>query len=1424
MNKASLLYIYILCLVAAAPIHAAHTFDCRRISSAYGLPSNTVFYIVQDKGGLVWMGTNSGLGMFDGYGFVNFKSVSCTPHTYIEPRIMKIMPDSTNRLIWAQTSAFIMTCYDPQKARFADYTGKNDFMKPYRHTMADRQGMWMWGLTPGARRVEYVGGTFRCTDYNSQNSTLPHNRILKVMTGSARQTWIATEKGVVAVAGSKAKTLWATKGKVLAANMWKGRLLAIDSRTGLNCSMPGGRWRTTTMGRGHTAIARQCIADIVWRDKWIVFTDGATLCIDLATGKCSTPASLQMPKAIVMERTGGCPPMLTDNEGRLMMLLDNGEVKRLNLLADGYSNSTMGQKVFAAKGGDGRIYLATGGNGLFVYDTHSGGLEHFKAGTPGSPILTNSLQAIYTTADGSVWIANEDAGVSHIAPQNTKLCAVIEPAPGHANNMANMARTVAHGRDGKIIVATKDNSVYTFNPETRTYLLEGKTKSCMYAWLDDGTHRWMGTRGDGLYVDGRKVGPETGFAAQHIYDIKRDSRGRTWIATWDSGLFAVEYKYGKARVAAHFLDSGGEERHVRKIVEDKSGWMWIATCNGLFAIDSKQRHIAKVKPKRFDNAGGKLPITNITCLLADSKGRLWTGSLGHGLLKNTTDGNGNIIKTETITHHNGLANNNIRSITEDRNGFIWVGTEDGLARINPVGNQATGIYTGGDIAENVFAEGAAITTADGKPVFATNKGVAIVTPDTKKAGEAKAETPVITNLTVNGVSAYSNPETAKHADAIRKNRTVRLEHNQNSIALYFSNLMFGETGQSVYAFFMEGADTKPQMERIGNKAEYNNLPPGTYTFHVKTMTNNCGWSNEKTVRFVIMQPWYNTWWAWAAYIAALAAAAYYIYAAWRRNFRLKQQMAMEKQMTDFRINFFTNIAHEFRTPLALIAGAVDKLAQPQAAAVSKTAVQTAKRGTARLLRQVNMLMDFRRANTGCIKLGVEPADMAAFVRDICHDFRQQAAQKDIALTFQPCESRLAMPFDKRLVETIVYNLLGNAIKYTPQHGSVTVRLYRHNTVGEGKVCIAVKDSGPGIPDSQKEHLFKPFMHGYVSAGGMGIGLYTAKNMAETHKGTLNYEKADTGGCLFTLTLPANGSCYAEADRKQAFAPGYTTQAQQTDMDIMEMMPLPLNKQTIAIIEDDPDMMQQISGEMGILFRTRCFASGKDALQDILQEPPALVICDVMLPDTDGHEVVRTLRKNELTNRVPVIMLTALDDDTHRLKAYKAGADDYMVKPCNFSVLAIKAAKLIERGLQATETHCTQQNADIDAEGNNTSQAAQAIITSQADKAFIDKVELIVEQHIADPAFGVDRLAAALGMGRTKLYGKMNTLVGTSPNKYIMEKRMQRAARLIEEGGLTVTEVSYKVGVDNTSYFYKCFKERYGVTPAGYAKQNLTRPT
>ncbi len=447
-----------------------------------------------------------------------------------------------------------------------------------------------------------------------------------------------------------------------------------------------------------------------------------------------------------------------------------------------------------------------------------------------------------------------------------------------------------------------------------------------------------------------------------------------------------------------------------------------------------------------------------------------------------------------------------------------------------------------------------------------------------------------------------------------------------------------------------------------------------------------------------------------------------------------------------------------------------------------------------------MLMEFRRISTGNARLQLVRGDIVGFARGIYMDFFSAARQKEVAFTMVPFERDYTMAFDRRMVETMVYNLLSNAIKYVPRRGSVTLRL----RLDGRKVLISVEDSGPGLSEEQQKSLFSPFMHGYVGSGGMGIGLYTARQMALLHKGDLTYGRA-AGLTVFTVELPADESVYAAGDYG-AEPPADETGTPGAGGDVRELLSEPLNDVTVAIVEDDPDMMEQLRTEIGAYFRTECYPDGESAADGLAASGVALVVCDVMLPGIDGYELVRRLRHNAATASVPVIMLTALDDDEHALRGYKAGADDYMGKPCNFALLAAKAARLI--------AWRSQGRAEA-AEGRPEAQGG--VVTARADRVFMDSVRRVVEARLGEPGFGVDQLADAMCMGRTKLYGRMKELFGTTPNRYILDVRLEVAARLLLEGRLTASEAGYKVGMDNRSYFFKCFKEKYGVPPGKYAR-------
>jgi DNA-binding response OmpR family regulator len=419
-----------------------------------------------------------------------------------------------------------------------------------------------------------------------------------------------------------------------------------------------------------------------------------------------------------------------------------------------------------------------------------------------------------------------------------------------------------------------------------------------------------------------------------------------------------------------------------------------------------------------------------------------------------------------------------------------------------------------------------------------------------------------------------------------------------------------------------------------------------------------------------------------------------------------------------------------------------------------------------------------------------------------------AARKNQQLTFTPFAHQYRMTFDPHLIETILYNLLSNAIKYTPQGGSICLKAKLLEE--KQKLQLIVEDSGPGISELQLPQLYQPFMHGYVSQGGMGIGLYTAYQSALIHKGHLAYERiAAEGGSRFIVTIPATADVYNADDYAGTTAVNTQYEPEPTPDYIRDLAPVAFNENyTVAIIEDDPDMLDQIRESVGRYFRTVSFTEGQKALSDIGEQKPSLILCDVMLPDVNGFEIVRQLRAAETSKNIPIIMLTALDGDDHLLRGYKAGADDYMVKPCNFELLVLRITQLIQwyGRIKTTDTTAKEANA-----------APQPIITDEADQRFREKMETIVAQRLGDADFNVDTLAALLKMGRTKFYGKMKEFTGMSPNSYLQNERLKRAAELLIEGDLNVTEVSYKVGFQSPTYFYKCFKEKYGVPPSKYGK-------
>lgn len=1410
----------------AAKAAPATPFSVQQITTANGLPSNKVNAICQDRKGYMWFGTTSGLCRYDGYSVVNFRSLSCDKSKNIEACIIGLQADS-HGLIWVNTSTGVIACYDTNRSRFADYSTTGDYERPFAHIDIKPSGTWLYGPHHGARRCTYRNGKFGATDFSRQHGNLPADNVIGIVCPDSAHTWVATAKGMVAVTANGTTKRMLYGKDIAAATSHAGKVMVLECNGQVTVATPDGK----ITARGHAGFKTQAAditAAVVWQDKWIIFTGRNTFAINIARQPRpdSTPAEIMISEATATMTESGI--FVSNRMDDAAFMPHRGKAVRLRLTGNLLFDPTTKQSARAAVAAGGSIWISSRCNGMFVYHPNSGTTYRYPSTVFTPQLYSKFMASIFAGKDGELWVCNENAGVTRITGSRRPFHKLWLPAPQSTNDLANHVRHVSHLGADSFLISTRSNELLDFLPETGMFGFRQETAACVYSYLRDRQgRRWIGTRGHGLYIDGKhyiKNYKEGGLTDNSIYDIKQDRQGRVWLATWGGGLLMAQAEAGGKITFRPFLRRSMREARVRAIELSDNGTMWVATSNGLYMARTGGADFSDGSFKLFSNSAGNYPINEIICLMADSGNTVYTGGLGCGLVKATLSAKGDRLDHTAITTTNGLASNNVQSIAKDKYGYIWAGTEEGVSRVNPNTLTALRFKFNESMSDNVFSENAVDTDTHGNIVFGTSHGVVAITPFELSDKRQVSPKPFITNIMVNRHPLFEDSAAMSRIKAgAGGEATVQLRHNQNYIDIFFSNMVYNKPHTTFYKYRLDGIDKEWRLTADNPHAQYSELQPGTYRFRLRSACDDGLWSNEAQVEFYIASPWYATWWAWAAYILAAGAVAFFIYRQWLDKFKMRQEIDTQHKITEFRLNFFTHIAHELRTPLALIQGSVEKLQEPATERAMKAAAQTAMRGTNRLLRQVNQLMEFRRINTHNMKLNVEHDNIIKFVRAITDDFRLQAQQKGQTLTLTPFAAAHTMAFDKRIVETIAYNLIGNAIKYTPEQGCIGIRIWTE----DGMLCMSVTDNGNGIDAGQRQRMFKPFMHGYVSAGGMGIGLFNAYSMAAIHKGRLDYKPAAPHGSVFTLQLPLDEDLYRPDDFK---ADGYSrTPYKQPAEDIVEFAPKPLNNKTVAIIEDDSDMMQQIKAETGIYFNTLCFSSGTQALYTLTELPgkdnggngmvsatqavPDIILCDVMMPEIDGYEVVRRLKRNAATAQIPVIMLTALDDDNHMLRGYKAGADDYMAKPCNYNILVARMAKFIEWSGQ-NAANGGNENTTADSKCDN---SVKAMVTSAADSAFISRMQAIIAKHAGDENFGVDNIAEAMRMGRTKFYGKVKELFGVTPNNYLINERMRIAARLLDSGDLNVSEVCYRVGMSNQSYFIKRFKESHGMTPSEYRK-------
>ena len=1033
----------------------------------------------------------------------------------------------------------------------------------------------------------------------------------------------------------------------------------------------------------------------------------------------------------------------------------------------------------------GLIWVSTNGCGITVYDRNTREERHIRQSS--GLISTDFIQDICLDAHDNLWAADEFHGViclTAVAKQHTTQ--LLDPQSSGLRS--NQVRVMHKVNDSLLWIANTQGSVFVADRQLKVRKVTDKMDAHCLA-TDRGGNIWVGTRTQGLRLpDGSwltaRGSASSSLSASNVSALLFDADGRLWVGCEDARLDVVDFS-GQQPVVRHFLPGGTSPK---VMVPDRRGNVWVGAKTGLYRFAPREL-LADSTDYDQPLAAADIKYSDVSCIHEDPQGRLWIGTSGDGVYWTADQG-----KTFShITMADGLISDEIQSLLTTHDGTLWVATTKGITRYRTSDGHCQYIYNERNLLQNYYAEGCVCTTSDGRIAFGTNHGIVVYDISTASP-ESYAVAPAITDLLVNGESL--GPAEGE----------VELAYDQNSLSFHFSTFTYSSSTR--FSYQLSGYDKQWSDPSPYSFAAYKNLPPGKYTLQVKAFDNSMADTALQTLVITIRHPWWLTWWAFLIYFVVAAALGYVIYRQLRTVYNLRRRISIERELTEYKLTFFTNISHEFRTPLTIIRGAMERMRSAgQVPAELRQPLSSMGKSVDRMLRLINQLLEFRKMQNGKLRLALEDTDIIAFVKDIFQGFADMADAKQLGFTFLPNVKSYMMPVDRQHVDKIVYNLLSNAIKYTPSKGSVIVRL----RIEDGMMTLRVEDTGVGIPREKQSQLFQRFMQSSFSNDSIGIGLHLTKALVDVHHGTIHYEENTPQGAVFVVTLPAETSAYSADEFLQQSRLGSAETVVVQQSNYQELTGTPLNDRRVLIIEDDVDVAAYLKQLLGHYFVADVAADGKSAL-DLIGEGddaqlPDLVVSDIMMPVMNGFELTKRLRSSERTATIPIVLLTALGSENARLKGTENGADAYIAKPFDPKLLVTTCRQLIERHDKLLSHH---------GEPAATRRVTPPeIIVEERDKQLLDVMNTWLYNHISDPLLSVDELAESMGYGRSVFYKKVKTLTGQTPADYIRTLRMNRAAEMLSQETITVAEVCYKVGISDPHYFGKVFKQQFGVSPKKY---------
>lgn len=1072
-------------------------------------------------------------------------------------------------------------------------------------------------------------------------------------------------------------------------------------------------------------------------------------------------------------------------------------------------------------------------SGLFIYDKGKKKFHHHTQSfeIPSRGLNDKAIYCIYKSAENIMWLGTYFGGVNFMKPNESGFHKLV-PDGGEKLLSGKAVSQITEDKQGNLWIGTEDGGVSILNREKGTFQYlthqvdDRNSISCnnVHAIHADGEDNiWIGTFLGGLnrfnLKDKKntfyKRNPEDSLSLSndYVYSVLKDSRGTLWVGT-QNGLNVYHYEQDNF---SRFKPTFFSGKFIYDILEDHQGNLWFCTRNsGIFFYDVKEDKVIRYNK---NNTGKDLSSNKIICAYEDSANRIWFGSLNGGLIRYDRSNN----KFIAINQKDGLPNNNIYGILEDNSHNLWISSNKGLSRYNPATQEVYNFNFSHGIADKQFNFKSSYKDKNGWMYFGTVNGLYYFHPDSLTFNEVPPRVHFADLKLFNkSVEVREGGILSSHIDEAKE---IVLEYRQNVITFEFVATNFFSPGNSMFSYYMEGFEDG--WNNAGNKrtATYTNLSPGNYTFHVKAANNNGVWSDEKQIRLSVLPPFWLTGWAIGLYALFLLTL---IYLYWRYlDYRQQGKIALQlervekekmEELNQHKLNFFTYISHEFKTPLTLIIASVDKfLTRERNSSGSNQEFSLIKRNASRLHFLIEQLMEFRRTETDHAVLDISKGDIILFLNDTFAAFIPLFSEKKINFRFiSDCEKYLTY-FDADKIEKITTNLLSNAVKNTRKGGEIRMEVQvvsapKPRMSKNGWLQIRLVDSGVGLFEGEAEKVFMPFYQSkqnHIQTTGSGIGLALVHSLIKFLDGNIQIESTVKKGTAITITLPL---CDGLETQINPLREVEGNKSLLIDHDLFHEEDLEeeglsgdksMKEFELMVVEDNPELLKFMVSHFSRIYQVTHAKDGKVALDKIKKNLPDAIISDVVMPKIDGIMLCERLKSNINTSHIPFILLSAKSTIPNKLEGLNVGADAYLPKPFNLTELELIVKNMLD-SRNNLKKHFLQYGSleSYDKPVNN------------KDQDFLNRLTKIVNEKLEDSEFNVASLTREAGVSRTLLHMKLKKLANLSASDFIKTIKLQKSTKLLKEG-LTIAEVAFQVGFKDPNYFSRSFKEKFGITPSDY---------